>query len=616
MGERETTTRAYTLKLQCLKPEDKKKLWLTHEAVNKGAKVFGDWLLTLRGGLSHELADKHEDGTKVTDMERKNRRIMLALSWLSVESKIGALDKFIVATGEDAEGTRIKRVVDALEEILYKYELKEKEVQSWIIDCEPSLSAAIRTDAVWVNRSAVFNNKAKWFTQEDIWDMLEYFFNGPDSYLAREMNVKEQEQFDELETPPAKTEKVKDMVQKAGNWLSKRFGEGKGTDFKSFVEIYKVIAEWAAGSVRCTSLESALPNLIKSMKKFDIESENIAGVQGVISGPGYKSGTKTLLKTLHGKKIMGKEDWKKLEEKAQVDVVKSNNKNKKGKGAKPYSNAIKSEVEIHCGINYLQKDGPSRHKEYCVILDHAARRVALAHTWIKKAEAERRRFEEDASCKENIDKKIIRWLDSYCENRAINSGSEIPVRIRRRAIDGWEEVVKAWSKKACDTVQKRIDAARELQPEIDKFGDIQLFEALAEDEAKIVWFNENKADANALKLYVRFKEAEAKKREFKVPAYRHPDMLLHPVFCDFGYSRWDITYLLHNDKVAIDPKDYRNIKLKLFDGIGLTEIDFKWQSKKFMSDIAATFQNAGKAVMGCRLLTFPLRAPGLYMHWP
>ena len=31
-------------------------LWATHEAVNRGAKVFGDWLLTLRGGLDHNLA--------------------------------------------------------------------------------------------------------------------------------------------------------------------------------------------------------------------------------------------------------------------------------------------------------------------------------------------------------------------------------------------------------------------------------------------------------------------------------------------------------------------------------------------------------------------------------
>jgi hypothetical protein len=49
-----TTQRAYTLRLKGAKPDDENwqdALWRTHEAVNKGVKAFGDWLLTLRGGL-------------------------------------------------------------------------------------------------------------------------------------------------------------------------------------------------------------------------------------------------------------------------------------------------------------------------------------------------------------------------------------------------------------------------------------------------------------------------------------------------------------------------------------------------------------------------------------
>jgi hypothetical protein len=135
-----------------------------------------------------------------------------------------------------------------------------------------------------------------------------------------------------------------------------------------------------------------------------------------------------------------------------------------------------------------------------------------------------------------------------------------------------------------------------LQAEIEKFGDIKLFENLASDEAKIIWSASGKSDADSLKNYVRFKEAEAKKREFKVPAYRHPDMYLHPVFCDFGYSRWDISYALHDNDKKVDFKDYKNVKLKLFDGAGLIETELKWQSKKFMKDIAATFKNLGKGI--------------------
>ena len=48
-----TTQRAYTLRLHGVDRNDnswRDALWATHEAVNNGAKVFGDWLLTLRGG--------------------------------------------------------------------------------------------------------------------------------------------------------------------------------------------------------------------------------------------------------------------------------------------------------------------------------------------------------------------------------------------------------------------------------------------------------------------------------------------------------------------------------------------------------------------------------------
>jgi len=61
-----STQRAYTLRLRPAiargdTPEEvarktremRDALWATHETINKGAKAFGDWLLTLRGWLSH-----------------------------------------------------------------------------------------------------------------------------------------------------------------------------------------------------------------------------------------------------------------------------------------------------------------------------------------------------------------------------------------------------------------------------------------------------------------------------------------------------------------------------------------------------------------------------------
>jgi hypothetical protein len=101
------TQRAYTLRLRrgpgecpaCQKGDCdcwSGALWATHEAVNRGAKVFGDWLLTLRGGLCHTLADidvpvkGKKPARKPTEQERRDRRVLLALSWLSVEDERGA----------------------------------------------------------------------------------------------------------------------------------------------------------------------------------------------------------------------------------------------------------------------------------------------------------------------------------------------------------------------------------------------------------------------------------------------------------------------------------------------------------------------------------------------
>ena len=61
------TQRAYTLRLRGADPSDtswRKALWQTHEGVNKGAKAFGDWLLTLRGGLDRTLADTKVKGDR------------------------------------------------------------------------------------------------------------------------------------------------------------------------------------------------------------------------------------------------------------------------------------------------------------------------------------------------------------------------------------------------------------------------------------------------------------------------------------------------------------------------------------------------------------------------
>jgi hypothetical protein len=204
-----TTQRAYTLRLRGIDPNDnswRDALWATHEAVNRGTKVFGEWLLTLRGGLDHKLADTpvKEKGGRTrppTDADRRDRRILLALSWLSVEDAYGAPqdESLIVAKGTDSANCRARKLADALAGILKARGVADSErgnpnnrpedqPDTWLGDCMPSLSAAIREHAVWVNRSAAFDaatQQSVSLSRADIWDFLEPFFVRPEAGARR-----------------------------------------------------------------------------------------------------------------------------------------------------------------------------------------------------------------------------------------------------------------------------------------------------------------------------------------------------------------------------------------------------------------------------------------------
>lgn len=608
------TQRAYTLRLRGAQKDDtswRDALWQTHEAVNKGAKVFGDWLLTLRGGLDHALADGPVKGGQgksdrnPTDEERKARRILLALSWLSVESSLGAPEKFIIASGQDAAEDRNGRVVAALEDILKTRGVDQNKIDAWRNDCSASLSAAIRDDAVWVNRSKAFDEAVTStgcsLTREEVWDMLERFFGSRDAYLVPAKGSEDESSDTEQE------EKAKDLVQKAGQWLSSRFGTGKGANFSHMSKVYEKISGWADSAQAEMTSKEAINDLAAALSEFAPASNDSAGVLRLISGPGYKSATRNLLTQIAGKATVTQEDLTKLSKTAAADKEKCQT-NTGSKGRRLYADAILKDVESVCGFTYrTDKDGQpvsvadysnycdgyiwgsARHSEFSVMLDHAARRVSLAHTWIKLAEAERSKFEEDAKKVDQVPEAAKDWLDQFCLERSGISGALEPYRIRRRAVDGWKEVVAAWSKSSCSTSADRVAAARALQddPEIDKFGDIQLFEALAEDDALCVWHKDGDAakapDPQPLIDYALAAEAEFKKRHFKVPAYRHPDALLHPIFCDFGKSRWDICFDVHENVQTPFP---RALCLTLWTGSEMNPVPLCWQSKRLARDLA------------------------------
>ncbi|HEX5234323.1 MAG TPA: type V CRISPR-associated protein Cas12b [Silvibacterium sp.] len=615
-----TTQRAYTLRLQPAvsandSPEKRQRktaemqsaLWATHDAVNRGAKTFGDWLLTLRGGLDHNLANapvKDKKGPRApNDQEKKNRRILLALSWLSVEDEHGAKDhaEYIVAKGDkcsaqpDNQDSRNTKVLAALRGILSARRVANDEIDAWVSDCRQSLSAAIRPDAVWVNRSLAFDAAQKRIgpslTRDKVWDFLGPFFGDAASYLKYS-----DEAGPDTEDKEAKKEegKEKDLSQFAGQWLSSRFGTGPGANFSQFAEVYQLLANQCSNLAANQSGASVCELLADAVVKFPLVSKDVQGVLALVSGPGYKSATRNHLNRISVLPNLSESDIKKLKEACEKDAAESQRKIG-GKGRQAYSDAILSDVETACGFTYAGK--PSRHWQYAVILDHAARHVSLVHSWIKRAEAERRNFESDAQKIQNVLGATRVWLDEFSERRSGTTGAAGEYRIRPRAIAGWDEIVKKWSHKDCATEQDRIDTARAVQADWDegkKFGDIRIFEALASDDAKIVWEIDGKSDPSVLIDYVAARDAEARQVRFKVPAYRHPDPLLHPVFCDFGNSRWDVSFAVHKQQSRplkrksenAAQNDLRTLEMGLWTGNVIQQTPLRWASKLLLKDFA------------------------------
>ncbi|MBX3373796.1 MAG: type V CRISPR-associated protein Cas12b [Phycisphaeraceae bacterium] len=592
-----STQRAYTLRLRGADSRDnawRKALWATHEAVNRGARAFGEWLLTLRGGLRHDLAELppssekslHDDGTAAL---RKNRRILLALSWLSVEDARGAPEGATrVASGQDTDSIRRDKVLAAFRSILVGHRIDTRSIDSWVEDCADSLSASIRDDAVWVNRSALFDAKAaefKGLTRAYATEIVLSFFGPADDYFSLPDTGP-----DDGVTLAAGDDDSK-FKQKARQWISTNFGTGLKSDTDHIVTSLRRLAK--AELVGFANRPKA--ELIEAMSgKVNGPTSDLDGLRvGIGWTTGRPSKGRLAVEKLPDRPTKAEIEavQQKFAEEADDKEAKSGTRDVPG-----WMSAFRSSLEAAVGMPFV--DHRNHIGEFSVMLDHAARRVAIGHSWIKRAEAERRRFEADAQRLGTVPANAAVWLDAYVQERGGSAGGEY--RIRRRAVEGWDEVLKRWKRPPCASAVDRVAAAREVQadPEIEKFGDIQLFEALASDDALCVWQNDNKVAPDRLKDYVFAHDARFKQRRFKVPAYRHPDALRHPVFGDFGNSRWKVEYsALEAAKAArggrrISAQDERRlgnpriVRLGLWTGDVMSDVDLRWSCKRLSADLA------------------------------
>lgn len=567
----DATQRAYTLKLKGPRDDSswKKVLWKTHETVNAGAKAFGDFWLTLRGGLPSDLAKNESNETE--------RRILITLGWLTVESPADSVpEKYVIATGKETSEQRSQSVLEALRKILQKSSVKD--IEGWINDCKDSLSSTIREDAVWVNRFQIFLDKNKKFgwTQKEAQSVFLDMFGGDESY------------FKSSDGNPAE---AKDFVQKAGNWLSTHWGSGEKSDTKSIVDKLTDIKTMNFKKLVGKPSSEILAQIIKFWKPESTPKREtfLSSVCELIGWKGSPSAGKKMLEKLDKDISITAELLDEIKTKMQKEI--EDKQKKLGKAAIPWAGKLKEEMEQVIGIPFRKTR--DHQKEFAVLMDHALRRVSGCHSWVKRAEASRKEFEADSNIQ--IDKKINEWLESYITERTISSGSEEEYFIRKNAIDCWEEIVKSWAQLGKDaTPEQRVQASRDLQEEVEKFGDIQLFEALASAEPESIWLRHGKPDHQLFKKEILRRIAVHNKTRFKVPAYRHPDPLLHPVYTDFGNSRWAIEY------GAQDRHSSENIKeiiLGLWNGIEMVKTGLFWQSKRFENEIASCSKNQeGKLV--------------------
>ena len=602
----EPTTRAYTLKLSG-DAVQRHQLWATHLLVNRSVQTWGDWLLTLRGGLPAALADGDP-----------KRRVLLALSWLSVESpKSLAPRKYCIAQGADSAAIRIDKVMAAFQSVLAQKGVAN--ANEWIEACKPALTARIRDDACWINRSAAFFDLQQQYAGLSVeWAATTFFdlLGGEVAYFALPEDDSSQ---------PAE---AKDFVQKAGGWLSRNWGAGEKSDAGAIGDSLRRLADAPPGHIVGKTGTQALATLwlvSGGTGSPDPDSQKLfKQLKQTVGWKGRPSKGAIALDNLASEQSVSADLWeqtrKKLLEEASEQAAKAGS----ATGKPAWMSDWRADMEQRLGLSY--RTDKDLIWEFGVMLDHALRRVSAAHTWIKRAEVERQQFNNDAQKIGDIPPAARQWLDKFCNSRTSSSFASDEYLIRRRAIDGWERVVKAWAQLGDEaTRQQRIDAAREIQSNLDdneKFGDIQLFAGFGDDDADeprpcladeaavVVWLTEaGKPDPDILENYSAATVAAHNRRRFKVPAYRHPDPLRHPVFVDYGNSRWGISYsALRESQARAKLKEklnsaatdsarqklqeqlqalpeLRSVTLDLWTGQQVESVPFRWHGKRLWKDL-------------------------------
>ncbi|MDR1924358.1 MAG: type V CRISPR-associated protein Cas12b, partial [Planctomycetaceae bacterium] len=600
-NKKNITQRTYSLRLNGADPNDdewRKNLWQTHRTVNLGAKIFGDFLLTFCGGISHELAEPDKDQKLSGTL--KERRIILALSWISVEDKSGAPDEKYHIKPESAE--------DALRNILKKRGLEQAEIDNWCNDCRNTINAKIPNNTIRINRADIFDDLEKdWNISlaDAVWD-----------FFACDICTKKfitQQQYLQPTTTKNKPEKNRDMLQAAASWLAKRFTKTTDTNLETISNNLNRLFEW------CNKKQDKLIKLSGNDFAKKIEKANLS-----LNFSKYAKKVTAAIESLKVAESISRDDIGKLltftKDAFEKTIKKSGNKT-----TQLYAQKIKEKIETETGFlfsqkkisnakNKKQKDKTETYRDtgrqlFTVMLDHAARKFTSRLAMMKLTEACRVEILKSLDVLAKVPESAAMILDEYFLGReelpsanltSVNlTSANLANVIRADAAAGWDEVLQSWTK--CNNRQERINVVQELQKKkdgVEKFGDVNLFIELSDEKYGAVWKDNNPA---YLKNYLIVKKAECRVERLKIPAYCHPDPLLFPVYCDFGESRLSVDFRVNRDFVKLceprvaDDFSAANVCDDVIDrvmlevvgtsGGSLQKSEFVWQGKRFVRDV-------------------------------
>ena len=434
-----TTVRAYTMSLE--DPSDDLTLWITHRKVNLGTQVFGDFLLTLRGGL----------GIPPEKPTPETRRL-LVLCWFSVESRLPETAKYIVRSHHTKEGKfAVKSAMEkSLRDCLKEKRVKTEEVELWVRDCMDTLTARIRDDSEWIQRWMMFRD-----LQDDekpdpteIQQIMEKIL-GKDFLSTKsskkDKKVEKDNAGKSMDKPSEEDERKAGNARNQGrqfvcNW----FGTGKKMDFRSLTKAYEELVDFAIKMKRSPpqnreELRGKVEEF-RNEKKWQAVKKKFKGrgngkILRAVSDLELATKRKNLamgsweemllaIYLPNGsplEKFLKPEFWEKIESYAAKQVKALQNKDGSSSKKTPWHRFL-NKIEKAVGIKYGESRGKANTEFFYLMMGQAAGLLSKTHSWVRRAESER---EQAKNNKLDKDKKFSPQFLPVLRRRSFHLNREV-----------------------------------------------------------------------------------------------------------------------------------------------------------------------------------------------